>query len=650
MLPGEGHTNDNTNDGVRNICGIAGMWRRDWRTTPEEIGRMLDVLEHRGPDGEGLFVDHGVGLGMRRLAIRDLCNGGQPYVSENGQVIAVYNGEIYNDEELKARVRARGHQLKSEADGEVLVHLYEEDGPEFLTRLTGMYAIALWDRRREELILARDRIGQKPLYVWEDTHGLAFASEVKAFLAMDQFQPKIDEEGLPSYLGHRFSPAPDTLLKGVTKLQPGEAMRITRDGRRHRWHYWRPEFQEPSTEGSLSSWAEELDATLQTVVGSHLASDVPLGLFLSGGLDSSLLAALAGRATENAPEAWSATFPEAFPGYDESAWAKRVADQFHLPFHPISVNEAITAERVRELAYVLDEPMGDPTVLPLDGVARAASEVTTVMLSGEGADEIFGGYAGYGEVASLARLRYVPEAIRRWWGTTGLPGAGAFRRSLEAIHGRYRGVGFTFSPEEQRVLLAPDLVKPDRPSSVSRYWEEHLNLSDLQAMQGFDIRWFLPDDVLLKADRIGMHHNLEVRVPYCDHRVVELALKIPLALRRQGTMDKRVLRRVAEQYLPRAVVYRPKQGFPTPLTRLLVGPLYDLAYDTLTSDRFRARRWFKPEAVEALLGQLAGRSSGAARRVYALMMLELWAEELVEGRRHKVSRPFSGRARVPSSQ
>lgn len=649
-MPGDGHTSDDIDDGVRNICGIAGVWQRDWGTTPEEIGRMLDVLQHRGPDGEGLFTDRGVGLGMRRLAIRDLCNGGQPYVSENGQVVAVYNGEIYNDGELKARVRARGHRLKSEADGEVIVHLYEDEGPAFLTRLTGMYALAIWDRRREELILARDRIGQKPLYVYEDAHGLAFASEIKAFLAIDHFQPIIEEQELSSYLGHRFSPAPDTLLKGVTKLQPGEAMRITRDGRRQRWHYWRPDFSEPAHEGTLATWAEELDATLETVVGSHLASDVPLGLFLSGGLDSSLLAALASQNTENAPEAWSATFPEAFPGYDESEWAKRVADQFHLPLHRIEVNDVITAERVRELAYVLDEPMGDPTVLPLDGVARAASEVTTVMLSGEGADEIFGGYAGYGEVASLARLRYVPLPIRRWWGSTGLPGAGAFRRSIEAIHGRYRGVGFTFSPEEQRALLAPELVKPDRPSSVSRYWEEHQHLSDLQAMQGFDVRWFLPDDVLLKADRIGMHHNLEVRVPYCDHRVVELAMKIPLALRRQGPVDKRVLRRVAERYLPRPVVYRPKQGFPTPLTRLLVGPLYDLAYDTLTSDRFRARGWFKPEAVEALLGQLAGRSSGAARRVYALMMLELWTQELVEHGRQKVTRPLSRRTTMRLNQ
>lgn len=218
----------------------------------------------------------------------------------------------------------------------------------------------------------------------------------------------------------------------------------------------------------------------------------------------------------------------------------------------------------------------------------------------------------------------------------GLKGSGAMRRAGEPIYERYRGVGFTFSPLEQAALMQGDVVELDRTGPLRDYWAAHQNISELQAMQGFDVRWFLPDDVLLKADRIGMHHNLEIRVPYCDHEVVELALKIPLALRRMRHYDKRVLRSVAERYLPRDVVYRPKQGFPTPLTGLLAGPLYDMVYDTLTDPGFRSRGWFNPDAVEALLGQLAGRSSAAARKVYTLLMLELWNQELVERGRERL--------------
>lgn len=590
---------------------------------------MLEALRHRGPDGDGSFLERGLGLGMRRLAILDVANGHQPYVSEDGQIVAVYNGEVYNYPELKELVVSRGHELRSGADGEVIVHLYEEFGAPFLERVTGMFALAIWDRRRQELLLARDRIGQKPLYVLESDHTFAFSSEIKAFMGMERFQPEIDERAISSYLAHRFSPAPQTLIKNVTKLRPGEALRVKRDGRKERWLYWEPNLEEPASEGSLADWAEQLDHLLREVVVSHLASDVPLGMFLSGGVDSSVLTALAARSHQGPLHAWSAAFPDTYPGYDEFAWAKKVADQYQTPIHRVDVDPTITPDRVRELAYILDEPMADPTVLPLDGVAEAASRENTVMISGEGADEIFGGYAGYGEVQSLAWIRRLPPALRSWWIEHNLKGSGAMKRAGQPISERYRGVGFTFDEVEQAQLLVPGLRHADRTAPIREYWESHRDVSELQAMQGFDVRWFLPDDVLLKADRIGMHHNIEIRVPYCDHQVVELALKIPLALRRARRYDKRVLRRVAERYLPSDVVYRPKRGFPTPLTALLAGPLYDMAYDTLTDPQFKSLGWFQAEAVEGLLGQLAGRSPIAARKVYALLMLELWRQELV---------------------
>lgn len=593
---------------------------------------MLETLRHRGPDGDGSFVERGLGLGlgMRRLAILDVAHGHQPYISEDGSIVAVFNGELYNYPALRDCVAARGHQLRSHADGEVLVHLYEDYGQDFLSHVTGMFALAIWDRRQQNLFLARDRIGQKPLYVLENSDTFAFASEIKAFLGVDGYRPAVDDRVISSYLGHRFTPAPQTLLKHVTKLRPGEAMVVHRDGRRRRWLYWEPVIREPESQGVLNEWAERLDTLLSRVVSSHLASDVPLGLFLSGGLDSSVLAAMAAKTHEGPIHAWSAAFPDHYAGYDEYAWAKRVADTYQLPIHRIDVDPAITPDRVRELAYILDEPMADPTALPLDGVAQAASRMNTVMLSGEGADEIFGGYAGYGEVHSLQWLRRVPLPLRSWWVARGFKGSGAFRRAAEPIADRYRGVGYTFSAGEQAEILVPDLQHPDRTAAIREYWEASRGLSELQAMQGFDVRWFLPDDVLLKADRIGMHHNLEIRVPYCDHEVVELALSIPLALRRNRRLDKRVLRQVAQRYLPAPVVWRPKEGFPTPLTSLMGGALYDMAYDTLTDSRFVQRGWFDPQSVESLLGQLATHNPTAARQVYSLLVLELWVQEMVE--------------------
>ncbi|CAB1129610.1 Asparagine synthetase (glutamine-hydrolyzing) [Candidatus Hydrogenisulfobacillus filiaventi] len=615
------------------MCGIAGVWRPGEPPGRGELRGMLDSLAHRGPDDVGHFGEGPLALGMRRLAILDVAGGRQPYRSEDGSVVAVFNGEIYNHRSLAELVRARGHVLASRADGEVLVHLYELFGPAFVGRLTGMFALALYDRRRRRLLLARDPVGQKPLYVWEDGGSLAFASEIKAFFALRNFRAEPDLQHLPAYLAHRFVPGPHTLLKGVRKVLPGEAW-LVEAGHTRRWRYWTPELAALESGGDLAYWADRLEATLLDVVDSHLDSEVPMGLFLSGGLDSSLLAALVGRTRGLKPEAWSAAFSPQYPGYDESGWASRVGQALGLEVHRVEVDPLITPERVRDLAYILDEPMADPTALSLDGVARAAAERHTVMISGEGADEIFAGYAGYGEVASLAALRRIPAPLRRWWAGRGWPGAGAFRRAEEPVAARYRGVGFTFTPAEAQAVLHPDLAGPDRPPEVAAYWTRNDSLPDLQQMQGFDVGWFLPDDVLLKTDRIGMAYNLEIRAPYCDRRVVELALALPLALRRSRAGDKRVLRWVATRYLPRAVVARRKQGFPTPLTRFLEGPLSELAWDVLTGGRAQARGWFRPRAVEALL--TAPPSSNTARKIYALLMLELWTEELVEGGRRRL--------------
>lgn len=629
------------------ICGIVGLWHRERALSTNDLSGMLGAIFHRGPDEEGRFCERNFAMGMRRLSVIDVKHGQQPYVSENDQVVAIYNGELYNYPELKQLVESRGHKLNSRADGEVLVHLYEEFGAAFVEKLRGMFAIAVWDRTRGQILLARDHVGQKPLYLWEGPNQVAFASEIKAFFHLEGFQADIDGKWLPAYLAHRFVPAPHTLLKNVTKLRPGEAMIIHQNGRRQRWMYWEPVISEPDSAPSMSHWVDRLDALLTDTVERHLSSDVPLGLFLSGGLDSSVLAALATKTSNMPIEAWSASFPENYPGYDEFHWAQKVADTFKMPLHRVEVDMTITPERVQELAYILDEPMADPTVLPLDGLARFAAEQETVMLSGEGADEIFAGYAGYGEVASLKNIRKIPPNMRQMWINRGLPGSGAMMRAGSSIADRYRGVGFTFNEEEQQRILV-ERVTGDRPAAVREYWESHRSISELQSMQGFDVKWFLPDDVLLKADRIGMHYNLEIRVPYCDFEVVQMALNIPLALRRRAKSDKLVLRKLAQRHLPKSVVDRPKRGFPTPLTSLLSGPLHDIAWDTLTGSTAAGRGWFHQDEVKRLLETMGPDNGTASRQVYSLLMLELWVKEMVErGRAHTMPQR-RWRAQAPS--
>ncbi len=598
-------------------------------------------------------MERGLGLGMCRLAIQDVAHGHQPYISEDGRIIAVFNGEIYNYPQLRSILVMKGHHLRSRADGEVLVHLYEEYGQDFLAHLSGMFAVAVWDKKSRQLLLARDRIGQKPLYLLNTPDTLAFASEIKAFMGVDGYYPAVDEQALPAYLGHRYVPAPQTLLHNVTKLRPGEVVRIGRDGKWHRQLYWDLPLQEAQDQGSLGEWAQKLEQLLRGVVHSHLAADVPIGLFLSGGVDSSLLAALAAREYDGRLETWSGGFSSRYPQYEEFRWAKQVASAQGLPIHTVDVGQLVSPQRVRELAYILDEPMADPTVLPLDGLVAAASRNHRVILTGEGADEVFGGYAGYGEVESLRWLSQVPPGIRQWWVKQGWKGAGALTRAAIPVSERYRGVGFTFSGLEQSNLLAPDLAFPDRAGAVREYWRDAAGIAALQAMQGFDVRWFLGDDVLLKTDRIGMHHHVEVRAPYCDHQIVQLAFQIPLDLRRGAYHDKRVLRQVAERYLPNAIVYRRKKGFPTPLTALMAGPFYRAAYDSLTDDRFIHRGWFRPDAVQSLLSRLGRRNPTIARQIYALWMLELWMEELVEKPaipRVKSSPCFNARGQHPTRQ
>jgi asparagine synthase (glutamine-hydrolysing) len=610
------------------MCAIAGVWGTSRGESRAVVGAMLNRMAHRGPDGHALVDGPAGTVGMNRLAVLDPAGSPPPYLSEDGSVAVVFNGEIYNHRALRAELTARGHVLAGAGDGEVLPHLYEEYGLNLLDRLVGMFALAVVDRRRGELHLARDRLGIKPLYVWVRGRTVRFASELTALAAWPDFPPAVREDRLPHYLACRFVPGPDTLLAGIEKIVPGTVLTVGADGRMRRRTWWtlpdRPPEPVPARRAE-----EEFRALWSRVVQDHLEADRTLGVFLSGGLDSSLLAAaLPGQAR---------LLPALVLGpgghgtaFDERAGARAVAQATGLSLETAPFDDP-TPDEVRAVVRHLGEPLGDPTVLSFDRLARAARAAGwTVALAGEGADELFFGYPHYREafwldgLAPLARRLARTAPGGRYLAGRG-PGAGRLRAALAPPPAYYRGVGVTF-PRPEDIGAAPLEVLPFDTRSVGVPVHDRPRLEQMRA---FDIRWFLPDDTLLKCDRLGMRYQVEVRVPYLDHRVVEWAWLRPPRLFIRPWAAKLLPRRVAASLLGRAA-RQPKNGLPTPLGRWLTGPLRSFAEDVLHSRSFRERGWVDADRVDALFAGIRPEGSAAGRQIWALLALELWAQEIAD--------------------
>lgn len=593
---------------------------------------MLGGLSHRGPDGSGLYTQSTVALGMVRLAICDPTGGQQPLTSEDGAVRAVVNGEIYNHLELRRHLERRGHRFRSHSDVEVVVHLYELYGPAYVEHLHGMFAVALWDTRRRELHLARDREGIKPLLVRRVPEGLAFASEIKALLRLPP-APVLRSVALPTYLTYRVVPGRETLVQDVERVLPGERWVVTRSGQGHREFYSRPELAVHDNPAAVDA----LEEALGKAIVSHLQGDRPMGLFLSGGIDSVSLLAGLHRWTGRSLPTFTAGFTGMGPEGEEFAPARSAARVFGAEHHEVSIDPGTVAANLPTIVAALDEPVGDPTAIPLWYLARAARDRVTVVLSGEGADELMAGYPGYLEPAAVARARrivpaWLLEGPLRHWATRypGLKGAGLVRRAMLPLADRYRGVGMTFDPEGVLRLLGPDVAPPD-PGIMARealaHWEE---IGEINAMLEVDRRVWLADDVLTKLDRITMHHGLEARVPFLDDAVAALARSFPGELKIRGRTTKWCLRQVARRWLPEGEVNRPKRGFPVAIGRLLATELRDLLHDTLTDTRARQRGLMNPQAVRAIISDLPDRASHRGRQAYALLVLEMWHREVLE--------------------
>ncbi len=630
------------------MCGIGGKLYFDPARTVEAevLERMNAVQVHRGPDDGGILCEGPVGLAHRRLSIIDLSPAGhQPMTNEDGTLWIVFNGEIYNFQDLRPDLLQRGHRFQSRTDTEVILHLYEEHGPGCLQFLRGMFAFAIWDSRLRQLFLARDRLGKKPLcYQW-DAHAFRFASEAKAILQDPVVDILPDPAGISQYLTYGYVPSPGSAFQGVRKLPPAHYL-ICRDGRVEVIRYWRlrrdQKVQRPEAE-----WCQEILARLEEAVRLRLISDVPLGAFLSGGIDSSAVVAMMSRVASSPVKTFSIGFDE--PEYDELRYARLVAERYGTDHHELVVRPDAAAILPR-IVWHYDEPFGDSSAVPTYYVAQMTRRHVTVALNGDAGDENFGGYDRY--VASI-----LAASFDRW------PGAGLFRRAVRRglrlwpPSGRrtsllYRGRrfldGLTELPERRYArwfchfygdrkaeLCTPEFRAAadgadDLEVMLAAYRES--DAPDMvDATLGVDASLYLPDDLLVKVDIASMAHSLEARSPFLDHEFMEFAATIPSDLKVRGRTKKYILKQALQELLPETILHRPKMGFGVPIDHWFRHELKDLAYDSLLGPPALARGYFRREAVQRFLDEHTRGAANWHYLLWTLLMLELWHRTHVDG-------------------
>ena len=604
----------------------------------EAVKRMNGRLVHRGPDSEGAFHEGGIALAMRRLSIIDLEHGDQPISNEDGNVTVVQNGEIYNYRELRRELAGSGHRFATHSDTEVLVHLYEEHGEGFVERLRGMFAIALWDARERRLLLARDRFGIKPLYYRDVGGTLSFASELKAMLGQPGFSRQIDPQAVAAYLAFNSIPAPLTIFAEARKLPVG-ALAVWCDGKLTLRRYARPE-PVPASETRrrpVGELANELRETLRGSVRAHLVADVPVGVLLSGGVDSAGIVALAAGEQAEPVKTFSVGFEEA--SFDELDRARLVAQRYRTEHHEI-VLRPDAVELFPKLVEAFDEPFGDSSALPTYLVSELAAGEVKVALSGEGGDELFGGYYTYvadllapriGGLAALAAplIERLPSSdgkvsfdykAKRFARAARLP-------PLERHHA-WKEI---FSRQLQASLLGGRDPNWDPVDLYRERYAETAGAEALARLQDVDLGIYLVDDLLVKTDRSSMAHSLELRVPFLDHRVAEFAFSLPTKMKVRGFEKKRLLRRALAPLLPREIVHGRKQGFSIPVAAWLRGPLQRFAREVLSADALSRQGWLDPTTVTGLLDRHCAGQEDLSRQLWGLIAFTLWFDRYANG-------------------
>jgi len=642
------------------MCGIAGViqFGRDARANLDTLRQMCAVMAHRGPDDDGFYVSGPVGLGMRRLSIVDLARGHQPISNEDETAWIVFNGEIYNHAELREQLQARGHRYRTNSDTETIIHLYEEYGRDCVRHLRGMFAFAIWDTKKQRLFIARDRLGIKPLYYRQTAESLVFGSEIKVILA-EGAEPKFNRKVLPEYLAFGYVSGAETFYDGIYKLMPGHTMEVGFDGRVNIEPYWDLHITSGDSTHSETYYVEQYRDLLEQAVGSHLMSDVPLGVFLSGGVDSSAVAALMTKLRRAPVETFSVGYAE--DAYSELPYARVVAEHLKSVHHEVLVSREQFFDALPRLIWHEDEPIAWPSSVPLYFVARLAQERVKVVLTGEGSDETLGGYTRYAFTLKNASLdRYYrgvfPSAFRRqirnaiqdssWISAT-------LRRKLAHTPLARDGNSWAslyfdnflcaFSETEQRSLLSDEITaefEPGAPYKSSlEYW--YRSSGDmLQRLLYTDIKTYLVE-LLMKQDNMSMAASIESRVPFLDHVLVEFATNIPRQFQLRGLSGKRILKKAVQDLLPHSILYRTKLGFPTPWSRWLKGPQLQIIRDLLLEPRSIERKLFKRSAIERLFDEHNQGHVDHYDRIWRLLNLELWHRVCIEEEGREMISPAS---------
>lgn len=616
------------------MCGIVGIVAAPMGNPPERavIDAMNGAIVHRGPDDAGVFIDERAALGMRRLSIIDLAGGHQPMHDETGQIHVVFNGEIYNYRELRSELQARGRPFHTQSDCEVIVQAYAEYGDACFERLHGMFGIAIWDARSRTLLLARDRFGEKPLFYAHDTQRIAFASELKSLIRVPGFDRGIDNEALRSYVCYGYVPTPSSIFGSVRKLPPAHYLRYA-DGKVDIRPYYQLRFGPALAIGEAEA-EERLAGLLDDAVRSRLVADVPFGAFLSGGLDSSVVVALMARAMSQPVKTFSIGFKEA--AFSELSDARRVANHLGTEHHELVV-EPDAVSLLQQLVWYLDEPFADSSAVPTFLVAKMAREQVKMVLTGDGGDETFGGYDRYLKFLRLQQFGPLRPPLAAALGLGGRLLGGSRGYRMRRIGERLRmpfpasylsGVALTRADVAGSLL--GEALRGDHWSGIGAPHDDLLAQTPLDRIVAIDFASYLPDDILVKLDRMAMANSLEGRVPLLDHRLVEFAVRLPPSLRVRDGRGKHLLRRVAERWLPADVLSKPKQGFAIPLDAWFRGALRELAEDLVGSRAFAERGLMSAPAVRAYLDDhLAGRADHG-ETLWLALSLELWARRFLD--------------------
>lgn len=606
------------------ICGIIG----ETKDKEKVLARMMKVMEHRGPDGGDTYASDGALLGFRRLSIIDLDTGMQPMVNEDGSMALVFNGEIYNYQTLRKVLKQKGHEFRNSSDSEVLLHGYEEYQKELLGKLRGMFGFAVWDDKKKSLFAARDYFGIKPFYYAVVENTLVFASEIKCILEYPGYQKKVNEEALEQYLSFQYSALPETFFKGIYKLLPGHYLTFENQelkvGR-----YFEPTL-DPGAKESESAMIAETRKVMNQSVKRHLISDVEVGSFLSSGVDSSLIAALS-----KCNRTFTVGFAHEGDKYNEITYAKELSKKIGIENQCKYISREEFKEAIPKVMYHMDEPLADASAVALYFLAQEASKKVKVVLSGEGADEIFGGYNIYLEPKALGWSRWIPLKVREKLASAAerlprhMKGRNYLIRAARPLSERYIGNAYIFTADERKRLLRRKKEGPKPNELLKKEYDKMRGLPDSDQMQALDLVYWLPGDILLKADKMSMAHSLEVRVPFLDKDVFEVARRIPHSLKTKKYTTKYVLRKVADEYLPEQVAKKKKLGFPIPIRNWFKEEDWYQQIKTAFTGETAAKYFHTKRLVRLLEEHRSGREDNS-RKIWTVYAFLVWHQVFFE--------------------